>query len=105
MLNDPEWKAAHPGPVTICGFPVDPWIGTETVIGFTPVEPADVVFARTCAVSPGDSLFWDESIQYYSKGNTGQAVDRNLDVYHRIKVQRPDSGTTRPRIQGVPGGP
>jgi hypothetical protein len=75
MLNDPDWRVTHRGPVTICGFPLDPWIGTETVIGFTAVEPADVVFARTCDKSVADSLVWDESNQRYSKGTTAQALD------------------------------
>jgi hypothetical protein len=81
MLNDPQWKVAHHGPVTICGFPVDAWIGTETVIGFTTVEPADVVFDGICDESPADSLFWDESNQRYS-----QALDR--DHYVTINGQR-----------------
>lgn len=77
MLTDPEWKLAHCGPVTICCFPVDASIGTETVIGFTAVEPGDVVFSGTCEESAGDSLFWDESKSKLSKGARAQALDRD----------------------------
>jgi hypothetical protein len=65
-LNDSALDIQNRSPITICGFPLDTWIGWETVLRFTPVEAKDVVFKDVCDDSVASALRWDESQGGYS---------------------------------------
>ena len=73
-LNDTESEIVRGSPVTICGFPLDPWIGREAVNGFTHLKESDVTFRDDCEESVTNALRWDELHGNYSENFLAQAT-------------------------------
>ena len=72
-LNDSALNIQQHSPITICGFPLDTWIGWETVKRFTTVETKDIAFSDVCDDSVASALRWDESRGSYA-GLQGHAT-------------------------------
>jgi hypothetical protein len=67
ILNDTEGEIVRGSPITICGFPLDPWIGREAVIGFTPLKEHDFGFRDVCNESVPNALRWNEERDTYTE--------------------------------------
>jgi hypothetical protein len=64
--SDLDWRNRIP--ITVCGFPLHPWIGSEAVNGFTPFTDKEVLFANSCNTSgSGALLSWDTARMTYTK--------------------------------------
>jgi hypothetical protein len=64
--SDLQWRSQLP--VTVCGFPLHPWIGGEAVNGFTTFTDQEIVFANSCDQSRhGAVLSWDAARMAYAK--------------------------------------
>jgi hypothetical protein len=61
--SESEWRSHLP--VTVCGFPLHPWIGGETVNGFTGFTDKEIVFSNSCDVVHGPVLNWDPERMTY----------------------------------------
>jgi len=66
VLNSGEMRDVRL-PIYVCGFPLHPWVFSETVKGFTPLKNEDVVLLESC---PGEEtaplLRWDQESARYS---------------------------------------
>jgi hypothetical protein len=65
-LNDAALNIQQHAPITICSFPLDTWIGWETVKRFTSVETKDIAFREVCDDSVVNVLRWDEGQGRYA---------------------------------------
>lgn len=74
MLNDTESEVVRNSPITICGFPLDPWIGREAINGFTHLKESDVTFRETCEQSETNALRWDDHVGTYADNVQAQAA-------------------------------
>jgi hypothetical protein len=67
-LNGADGSARH-FPITICEFPLHPWIGEEAVAGFTSLSKDEVHFAASCEpAAQGTVLVWNEQAGQYRPG-------------------------------------
>ena len=74
ILNDSNGEARRKIPITICRFPLDPWVGTEAIAGFTDFKRGDVVFRNECESSITNTFTWDETSMHYKAEPDGQTT-------------------------------
>jgi hypothetical protein len=68
ILNNSEPQSGDRLPISVCQFPLHPWIGSEAIAGFTSFNSKEVLFADTCDPFPtGIALRWDQDRETYTR--------------------------------------
>jgi hypothetical protein len=61
-------------PITVCNFPLDPWIGREAILAFSRLELTDFTFRDACEDSVANALRWEEGRLSYAATFQAQAA-------------------------------
>lgn len=62
-------------PMHVCGFPLDPWVFSETVKRFTRFDSSQVILISTCGDDMGSAMRWDENTSHYRVNIGGSHAD------------------------------
>jgi hypothetical protein len=68
ILNAPGPRQSNQSPITVCGFPLHPWIGSEAIAGFTQFSSKEVLFSTNCDPAQSGTVFrWDQNSGTYER--------------------------------------